>query len=85
MVIGEIKKGAAGSGDTLMLKLGVLVSGRGSNLQAIIDAIDAKKINAEIAVVISNVPDVQALEQGEETRHKDGSGGRERVPGQVRI
>lgn len=46
-----------------MLKLGVLVSGRGSNLQAIIDAIDAKKIKAEIAVVVSNVPDVQALDR----------------------
>jgi phosphoribosylglycinamide formyltransferase-1 len=46
-----------------MLKIGVLVSGRGSNLQAIIDAIEAKKINAEIAVVISNVPGVAALDR----------------------
>jgi len=46
-----------------MLKIGVLVSGRGSNLQAIIDAIEAKKLKAEIAVVISNVPGVQALER----------------------
>jgi len=46
-----------------MLKIGVLVSGRGSNLQAVIDAIEAKKIKAEIAVVISNVPDVAALDR----------------------
>jgi len=46
-----------------MLKIGVLVSGRGSNLQAMIDAIEAKKLNAEIAVVISNVAGVQALER----------------------
>jgi len=46
-----------------MLKIGVLVSGRGSNLQAIIDAIEAKKIKAEIAVVISNVPGAAALER----------------------
>jgi phosphoribosylglycinamide formyltransferase-1 len=46
-----------------MLKIGVLVSGRGSNLQAIIDAIEAKKIKAEIAVVISNVPGVAALDR----------------------
>jgi phosphoribosylglycinamide formyltransferase-1 len=46
-----------------MLKIGVLVSGRGSNLQAIIDAVSSKKINAEIAVVISNIPGVAALEK----------------------
>jgi phosphoribosylglycinamide formyltransferase-1 len=46
-----------------MLKIGVLVSGRGSNLQAVIDAIEAKKIKAEIAVVISNIPGVMALDR----------------------
>jgi phosphoribosylglycinamide formyltransferase 1 len=46
-----------------MLKIGVLVSGRGSNLQAIIDAVSSKKIKAEIAVVISNVPGAAALER----------------------
>jgi len=46
-----------------MLKIGVLVSGRGSNLQAMIDAIEAKKIKAEIAVVISDVPGVMALDR----------------------
>ena len=39
-----------------MKKLAVLIStvGTGSNLQAIIDAIEAKKLNAEIAIVISD-------------------------------
>jgi phosphoribosylglycinamide formyltransferase 1 len=34
--------------------LGVLISGRGSNLQAIIDAIAARRLDATIAVVVSN-------------------------------
>ena len=36
-------------------RLGVLISGRGSNLQAIIDAIAARRLNAQIAVVISTL------------------------------
>ncbi len=47
----------------MSLKIGVLVSGSGSNLQAIIDSIEEGKINAEISVVISNVPGVYALER----------------------
>lgn len=35
-------------------KLGVLISGRGSNLKAIIDAIDDQRLDASIAIVISN-------------------------------
>lgn len=47
-----------------MLKLAVLVSGGGTNLQAIMDAIDNKTItNAEISVVISNNPGAYALER----------------------
>ena len=47
-----------------MLKIAVLVSGGGTNLQAIIDAIDAGTItNAKIDVVISNNPGVYALER----------------------
>ena len=47
-----------------MLKLAVCVSGGGSNLQAIIDAIDSKAItNAEISVVISNNANAYALER----------------------
>ena len=47
-----------------MLKLAVLVSGGGTNLQAIIDAISAGKItNACISVVISNNVNAYALER----------------------
>jgi phosphoribosylglycinamide formyltransferase-1 len=45
------------------LRLGVLVSGRGSNLQAIIDASEAGRIDAVVAVVISDVADAFALER----------------------
>lgn len=44
-------------------KLAVLVSGRGSNLQAIIDSIEKNALQAEIALVISNVKDAYALER----------------------
>ena len=47
-----------------MLKTAVLVSGGGTNLQAIIDAIDAGTItNAEVVSVISNNPGAYALER----------------------
>ena len=46
-----------------MKKIGVLVSGRGSNLQAIIDNVESGYINAEIAIVISDNPDAYALER----------------------
>ncbi len=41
--------------------LGVLISGRGTNLQAIIDAIARGELDARIAVVISNRPDAPGL------------------------
>lgn len=44
-------------------RLGVLISGRGSNLQAIIDAVAAGRLDAEIAVVIANRPDAAGLER----------------------
>jgi phosphoribosylglycinamide formyltransferase-1 len=43
--------------------LGVLVSGSGTNLQAILDAIAAGRLDARVAVVVSNVPGVGALER----------------------
>ena len=47
-----------------MLKVAVLVSGGGTNLQAILDAIDSGKItNTEIRVVISNNEGAYALER----------------------
>lgn len=48
------------------LKLGVLISGRGSNLQALIDAAADPAFPAEIAVVISNIADVQGLQRAAE-------------------
>ena len=44
-----------------MSRLGVLISGRGSNLQALIDAQAARVLGGEIAVVISNVPEAAGL------------------------
>jgi phosphoribosylglycinamide formyltransferase 1 len=43
--------------------LGVLVSGRGSNLHAIFDAIQAERLKAKIGVVISDNPDAFALKR----------------------
>ena len=43
--------------------LGILISGRGSNLQAIIDAIHDGRLDAEIAVVVSNRPGAAGLER----------------------
>lgn len=41
--------------------IGVLISGRGSNLQALIDAIEDRRLRARIAVVISNRADAPGL------------------------
>ena len=47
-----------------MLRVGVLVSGGGTNLQAVLDAIDSGEIqNAEVKVVISNNKSAYALER----------------------
>ncbi len=43
--------------------LGVLISGRGSNLQAIVDAIAAGELDARIALVVSNRADAVGLER----------------------
>ena len=56
-------------------RIGVLISGRGSNLQAVIDSIAAGRLDAEIAVVISNRANAAGLERaraaGIETLHID--------------
>ena len=44
-------------------RIGVLISGRGSNLQALIAAAAAGTLGAQIAVVISNKPDAAGLER----------------------
>jgi len=46
-----------------MLEIGVLVSGRGSNLQAIIDAIERGILKARIGLVISDNPEAYALKR----------------------
>ncbi len=46
-----------------MIRLGVLASGGGTNLQALLDACAARRIDAEVAVVVSNVPGAGALER----------------------
>ena len=43
--------------------IGVLISGRGSNLQSIIDAIASRRLDATIAVVVSNRSDAQGLQR----------------------
>jgi phosphoribosylglycinamide formyltransferase-1 len=43
--------------------LGVLISGRGSNLQAIIDAVAAGRLDARIAVVVSNRADAAGIDR----------------------
>ena len=64
------------------LSLGVLVSGRGSNLQAIIEQIEQGKLDARIKIVISNLAGAPALtrarEQGIKTRLLEASPGEKR-------
>ncbi|MFC4351636.1 phosphoribosylglycinamide formyltransferase [Fodinicurvata halophila] len=45
------------------LRVAVMVSGRGSNLQALLDAAAVPSYPVSIELVVSNVPDVQALER----------------------
>ena len=47
------------------LKIGVLISGSGTNLQAIIDAIAAGAVNAQIVKVLSSRPDAYGLQRAE--------------------
>ena len=51
-------------GNSVPLRLGVLISGTGSNLQALIDAIESKKLaNVEIALVVSNKANAYGLQR----------------------
>jgi phosphoribosylglycinamide formyltransferase 1 len=47
------------------LELGVLCSGTGTNLQAILDAVAGERLDARVRVVISNKPGILALERAE--------------------
>jgi phosphoribosylglycinamide formyltransferase-1 len=49
--------------DPASRRIAVLISGRGSNLQALIDAIAERRLDAQIAVVISNQPQAAGLER----------------------
>jgi phosphoribosylglycinamide formyltransferase 1 len=53
----------AGKGSTTSASLGILISGRGSNLQSLIDAQVAGELPARIAVVISNKPGAPGLDR----------------------
>ena len=44
-------------------RIGVLISGRGSNMQAFIDACERKELAASICLVVSNNPDAAGLEK----------------------
>jgi phosphoribosylglycinamide formyltransferase-1 len=50
----------------MSVKLGVLISGSGSNLQAIIDRCEAGELGSEVAVVISNRADAYGLVRAEQ-------------------
>jgi phosphoribosylglycinamide formyltransferase 1 len=49
-----------------MINIGVLVSGRGTNLQAIIEAIEEGKIEGKIKIVVSDNLDAYALKRAEQ-------------------
>jgi len=49
-----------------MIRLAILISGNGSNLQAIIDAIESNYLDAEIEIVISNNPDAYGLKRADQ-------------------
>jgi formyltetrahydrofolate-dependent phosphoribosylglycinamide formyltransferase len=49
-------------------RLAVLISGNGSNLQAILDAIRARMLDAQVVVVVSNRQDAYGLQRAEKAR-----------------
>ena len=53
------------------VRVGVLASGRGSNLQAIIDAVEAGSVHVQLVVVVSNKREAQALERARRHRILD--------------
>lgn len=52
--------------DTAKSRLAILISGRGSNMQAFMDACASGELNAEISVVLSNNPGAAGLERAAE-------------------
>ena len=53
-----------------MLRIGILASTKATDMQAVIDAINSKKLNAEISVVISNKENAFALERARQNKIK---------------
>ncbi|MCL4854071.1 MAG: phosphoribosylglycinamide formyltransferase [Bryobacteraceae bacterium] len=53
-----------------MKRLGILLSGRGSNFEAIADSVEAGKIDASIGLVISNRAEARGLERAREREFK---------------
>ncbi|MCK4309344.1 MAG: phosphoribosylglycinamide formyltransferase [Candidatus Atribacteria bacterium] len=49
-----------------MVNIGVLASGRGTNLQAIIEAVEEGRIEGEISIVVSDNPDAYALKRAKQ-------------------
>ena len=70
-----------------MLTLGILGSGSGSNMQAILDAIEGGLLEARIALVLSDVPDAYILERAKKagiaTGYLDCSPHRSKFPDQI--
>ena len=54
---------ASAAPDRPPVKLGILISGEGTNLQAIVDAIGRGELRADVSVVISNKPEAGGLER----------------------
>ena len=52
---------------TRRIKVGVLISGSGTNLQALIDACEAPNYPAEIVVVISNNANAMGIQRAQES------------------
>jgi phosphoribosylglycinamide formyltransferase-1 len=65
-----------------MQRLVVLISGNGSNLQAIIDACQQQEINAEIVTIISNKSDAYGLQRAQQANIKTIV--QEKISGQTR-
>ena len=63
MLGSDPSRGVAAMGSDPKRRVGVLISGRGSNLQALIDAVADGSLDAQIAVVISNKANVAGLDR----------------------
>lgn len=59
------ERAAQDQADRAPLPIGVLLSGSGTNLQALIDAIDAGELNAEIKLVVASRPSAYGLKRAE--------------------